>query len=70
MDRQQREDYRTNDITVRGAVKIASTPTCSQNGFYYTNNKVGAQQLVPIQFPPSRLFCIFNLVIKIRPFLG
>ena len=26
--------YRTNDITVRGAVKIAGIPTCTSNGYY------------------------------------
>ena len=62
--------YRTNDITVRGAVKIASNPTCSSNGYYHTDNKGGAQQLVPIQFPPSRRFLNFNVVFKIQPFLG
>ena len=31
------EDYRTNDITVRGAVKIASTPTFSSNSYYHTD---------------------------------
>ena len=36
-------DYRTNDITVRGAAKIANTPTCSPNGYYHTENKDGAQ---------------------------
>ena len=62
--------YRTNDITVRGAVKIASNPTCSSNGFYHSVNKGGAQQLVLIQFPPSRRFLNFNVVFKIQPFLG
>ena len=62
--------YRTNDITVRGAFKIASTPACCSNGYYHAENKGGAQQLVPIQFPPSRRFLNVNLVFQIQLYLG
>ena len=33
--------YRTNDIIVRGAVKIASTPTCSLDVQYHTDFQGG-----------------------------
>ena len=59
---------RTNDITVRGAVKIPCTPTCSSSGYYHKDNENGAQQLVLIQFPLSRGFLDFILVFKIQPF--
>ena len=31
-------NYRSKNITVRGAVKIASAPTCSPNGYYHTDS--------------------------------
>ena len=36
-------NYRSDDITVRGVVEIASTPTCSSNGQYHKGIKGGGQ---------------------------